>query len=285
MIKYYNKIIQLFETVINISIVLILNLRYLFHKNQYPKINYDSIQVLGNGPSLKDDIPEILKKKENSSVMVVNAFAMSDLFEKLKPEYYILIDPAFFSPSTNSRVKKLKKITKDSLIQKTRWKLFLFVPISGRKSSLVKSIKIGNNNIKIIEFKNIPVIGGSDLFNIFLFKNNLANPLYKNVLNACIFLSIKMKFSKIFIFGGDHSWTRNLSVNSQNEVFYGDCHVYSPKLKYIKEDKPFHSVLQSFALMFKSHHIIGKYAKKTGVFILNCTGYSFIDSYQKSNKK
>lgn len=281
MLKYYFKIIQLFETIINIMIVLILNARYLFHKTQYPKKNHSSIQVLGNGPSLRNDISEIIKKREDSPIMVVNAFADSVLFEKLKPKYYILIDPAFFRPSTNDRIKKLKKITSDSLIQKTKWELYLFVPISGKKSSLVKNIKNKNKNIKIIEFKNIPVIGGSDLLNIFLFKNNLANPLYKNVLNTSIFLAIKMKFSKIFIFGADHSWTRDLSVNSQNEVFYGDSHVYDPKLTYIKEEKPFYLVLKSFSLMFKSHTLISKYAKKAGVVLLNCTKNSFIDSYEK----
>ena len=281
MLSVYYKVIQLFETIINILIVLILNARYLFHKTQYPKKKHNSIQVLGNGPSLRNDIPEIIKKRENSPIMVVNAFAHDVFFEKLKPKYYILIDPAFFRPSINDRIKKFKKITSDSLIQKTRWELYLFVPISGIKSSFVKNIKNRNKNIKIIEFKNIPVIGGSDLLNIFLFKNNLANPLYKNVLNTSIFLAIKMKFSKIFIFGADHSWTRDLSVNSQNEVFYGDSHVYDPKLTYIKEDKPFYLVLKSFSLMFKSHTLISKYAKKTGVVLLNCTKNSFIDSYEK----
>ena len=285
MLKHYYKIIELFETVLNILMVLILNVRYLFHKTRYPKIKNDSIQVLGNGPSLKDDIPEILKKRENSPLMVVNTFATTDLFEKLKPEYYIMIDPAFFSPPKNERIKKVQETTTDALIEKTRWKLHLFIPISGRKSSLVKSIKNRNKNIKIIEFKNIPVIGGSDLLNTFLFKNNLANPLYKNVLNTSIFLAIKMKFSKILIWGGDHSWIKDLSVNNQNEVFYGDRHVYNPKLTFIKEDKPFHSVLLSFALMFKSHHQISRYAKKIGVSLLNYSSDSFIDSYQKSNKK
>ena len=62
MLKYYYKIIQLFETLLNILMVMILNLRYLFYKTRYPKIVHHSVQVLGNGPSLKDDIPEILKK-------------------------------------------------------------------------------------------------------------------------------------------------------------------------------------------------------------------------------
>ena len=285
MLKHYYKIIELFETVLNILMVLILNVRYLFHKTRYPKIKNNSIQVLGNGPSLKDDIPEILKKKENSPVMVVNTFATTDLFEKFKPEYYIMIDPDYFRPPKNERIKKVQETTTDALIEKTRWELHLFIPISGRKSSLVKSIKNRNKNIKIVEFKNIPIIGGADLLNTFLFKNNLANPFYKNVLNTSIFLAIKMKFSKILIWGSDHSWTKDLSVNSQNEVFYGDRHVYNPKLTLIKEDKPFHSVLLSFALMFKSHNQISQYAKQIGVSLYNCTTDSFIDSYEKPNKK
>jgi hypothetical protein len=123
---------QIFETVLNILIISILNVRYLFRKTHYPKRKYDSIQVLGNGPSLKDDIPKILAKRENAAVMVVNTFASTDLFEQLKPEYYVLVDPAFFSPSKRERIKKVQETTSYALIEKTKWEMNLFVPYSAK---------------------------------------------------------------------------------------------------------------------------------------------------------
>ena len=167
------------------------------------------------------------------------------------------------------------------IIKKTKWKMHLCVPYSARKSFFVKTIMNDNSMINFVFYKNIPVIGGIDSLNTFFLKKNLANPLYKNVLNAGVFLALKMKFSKICIWGADHSWTKDLFVDSQNKVLYGDRHVYDPNIKYIHKEQPLHCLLRAFFLMFKSHNQISKFANTLDSKIYNCSSSSFIDSYER----
>lgn len=96
MLKHYYKLVQIFESIINILIVCVLNLIYLFRKISLPRRRNDIIQILGNGPSLNEDISQIVAKRKNTSLMAVNGFAGTDLFIKLKPDYYTIVDPTVF---------------------------------------------------------------------------------------------------------------------------------------------------------------------------------------------
>ena len=49
MLKHYYKLVQIFESIINILIVCALNPIYLFRKISLPRRRNDIIQILGNG--------------------------------------------------------------------------------------------------------------------------------------------------------------------------------------------------------------------------------------------
>lgn len=289
MLACYYKFMCLVETILNIIIVSILNIKYLYRKTYYPPKKSDTIQILGNGPSLNNDIPKIFAKRLNNSLMVVNTFATTELFDQIKPEYYIIVDPAFFSPSENERIRKIQETTQKSLIDKTKWDLTLFVPFSSKKSNFIKELEKGNEFIRIIYFKNIPVIGGSDKINTFLFKNNLANPLFQNVLIAGIFIGIKMKFSNIHLFGADHSWLTNLKVLDDNSVILNDKHITQNNTNYTilyeenGDNKKLHKFLFQIASMFREYHSLFLYSKKMTISIKNHTEDSYIDAFEKKN--
>lgn len=289
MLKYYYIIIQLFETILNILIVSILNVRYLFQKTRYPKRKFDSIQVLGNGPSLKNDIRKILAKRENAAVMVVNTFATTDLFEQLKPEYYVLVDPAFFSPPKKERIKKVQETTTNALIEKTKWELNLFVPYSAKKSALINEIKNGNEFIKVIYYKNIPVIGGFQKVNTFLFRNKLANPLFQNVLIAGLFISLKMYFKKIILWGADHSWHENFKLSDENFIYTPDKHFFDnpSEIKYFihthsdGSPKKVHEEFFIAARAFSIYHSIAHFSETINSKVINLSSKTWIDAFQR----
>jgi len=289
MLKYYYKIIQLLETVLNILMVTILNVRYLFRKTRYPKRKYDSIQVLGNGPSLKDDIPKILARRNNTAVMVVNTFATTDLFEQLKPEYYILVDPAFFSPPKKERIQKIQETTSNALIEKTKWEMNLFVPYSSKKSFFIEKIKKGNKFIKIISFKNIPVIGGANKLNSSFFKYSLANPLFQNVLIAGLFTSLKMQFKTIILWGADHSWHENFKLSDENFIYTPDKHFFdnSSEVKYFMHTHPdgspkkVHEEFFTVARAFSVYHSIAHFSETINCKVINLSSKSWIDAFNR----
>lgn len=289
MLKYYYIVIQIFETILNLFMVCILNIKYIFRKTHYPNRNFDSIQILGNGPSLKDDIPKILAKRKNSAIMVVNTFATTELFEQLKPEYYVLVDPVFFSPLKNERIKKVQESTLMALIEKTKWNLNLFVPYSATKSILIKEIEKGNDLIKIIFFKNIPVIGGYQKMNNFFFFNNLANPLFMNVLIPAIFFSIKMKFFKILLWGADNSWHENYTLGKDNYIYRTDRHFFDKDFEnnliiLSKADGSPQRVHEEFFNMynvFRVYHSLEAFSKKYKCQIFNLSSKTWIDAFKR----
>ena len=57
----------------------------------------DEIIVLGNGPSLNQTVETSYTFLESRKKLAVNFAANTPLYFRLKPEYYVLADPHFFS--------------------------------------------------------------------------------------------------------------------------------------------------------------------------------------------
>lgn len=55
-----------------------------------------SLWVLGNGPSLAAQLQEYLDAFLQHDIMCMNHFASTEYFEKLKPRYYVMVDPFFW---------------------------------------------------------------------------------------------------------------------------------------------------------------------------------------------
>ena len=292
MLKYYFKIVQFYETLINLVIVFILNIKYIHSKTIYPKRKYDSIQILGNGPSLINDLPKILATRKNCSIMVVNSFASSKLFEKIKPEYYIVVDPAFFSIPKNERIKKVQNSFHDSIVKKTSWNLNLLIPTTAKNSSFIEEIVSSNSFIKITYFKHIPIIGGVKRLNNFLFTFDLATPFYMNILIAAIFNSLKMRYNKIVVWGADHSWHEDYVLGADNYIYRSDKHFYSkdPKGNLIVLTKAdgspqrVHEEFYNMHAVFKTYHSIQNFSKKIGSKIINSSSKTWIDAFQRIEK-
>ena len=289
MLKYYYKIIMLGETIINIVMVCIytskgLNLR-IKKENESERIH-----ILGNGPSLMKDITEILdflKKSKNDKVMVVNSFANYDLFEKIKPSYYILADPAFFIETKLARIEILKEKIANSLLDTTDWDLILLLPSNAKKSDFVQKLKT-NKHISIHYFKSRAIIGGFQGLNNILFKHGLASPLYQNVLIPSIFLSIKMGYSKIILWGADHSWHEGYTLGRDNNIHTEDKHFYSDSEEgsFIHcniDGTPIkvHEIFSTLSRAFKIYQSLESFSKTVNCNIFNLSSKTWIDAFKR----
>ena len=229
----YHFFINLSETIVSlISVILFSNLitvlKFKKHKNNLVK--EDVCIILGNGPSLKSVIDSNLLKKRNKDVFAVNLFFRSEYFEVLKPKYYFLADTDIFNPLIERHFNLVNEIVET--LNKVSWQMSLLIPSSKKRSKSLD--KIINNNIKIV-FLNTTPLNGSKAICHFFYKNNLGMPRAQTVINFAIFSAINLGYSKINLYGVDHSWTKDLSVNDQNEVCYGDRHVYNTNLTVIKK--------------------------------------------------
>ena len=55
---------------------------------------------------MKDDIDKVIEESKESEVYVLNYFAVTNYFLKIKPEYYVLTDRMFWSQNANEDIKK-----------------------------------------------------------------------------------------------------------------------------------------------------------------------------------
>lgn len=239
-----------------------------------------SIIVMGNGPSLADSIREHSAALKNHPTIAVNFAACAPEFMDLKPPYYVLADPLFFSDSQAENLLKLRR----TLSQAVHWPMTIFVPAKQRKR--FQSIIQDNPDITIETFNPVGVEGFGWLEN-FAYRHNLGMPRPRNVLIPSIMIAIALGYKDVYIAGADHSWLKSISVNERNEVvsiqphFYKDGEEESQRVRTEYMHYPLHQILMSFYVAFRAYHRIQRYATWRGIAVYNSTPGSFIDAFPR----
>jgi hypothetical protein len=265
-------------------------IRYMSYKNRIEnvlfKFNLNKIFILGNGPSLDQNIISNLSLRNFDEILfVVNDFANSHSFINVKPNFYIFTDPYYCNKDFKLSLKESteKNILFNNIIEKTSWDLYIICPFYS--FNYFKEIFINNNNIKIVCY-NYNLLN-FEFYN--LFSKNLGTPLFQNIMNAAIFVGINFKPKTIELFGVDHSWLKNIVVSKDNRLYIDNTHFYGnvDSIYYYKSfpDEPYkyHELLSDYSKMFKTYHILQRYSQFMNVRIINNTENSFIDAFYKSN--
>ena len=230
--------------------------------------------ILGNGPSLKEAI--INMELDEGDYFAVNLFVLSEDFWTLKPIAYFLVDPYIFY-SMEERAISQRKVLVDAFL-KVDWSMMLIVP-QMLKMELISEI-LNNKNINVIKVNSNDFIGYKPICHWF-YRYNLAMVPCQTVLNAALMFALNLGYKEISLYGADHTWTKDLIVNDDNEVCYGDRHVYKTNVEYSKLSYNMGTILDNFSKMFKSHYLIREYADYMGVKIINKTIGSFVDAYER----
>jgi hypothetical protein len=241
--------------------------------------------ILGNGPCLKSDLKNSGGFIASRKKLCVNLLAFSKEYEEIKPDYYVLAAPEFWMKNPIELHEIQRTTLAKSIFDKTNWDMILLVPFEAKNSRLESTIKV-NSKIRIIYFNSTPVEGFSLLSRI-LFKMNLGMPRPHNVLIPTIFLSLNLGFKNIFLFGADHSWHEEISVDKSNRVTLNHQHFFDRKetrfgmFKLDGHEYHLHDVFRKLHFAFKGYFILKDYAKKLEVNIYNSSSKSYIDAFQK----
>jgi hypothetical protein len=258
-------------------------------RNPIKKTYSGTVAVLANGPSLKEDLPKLLAKKdlEKTDYIVMNFFAFDPVFFQLKPHYYCLADGAFFRKSL--RIQDVMKLY-DILQNEVDWKMNLYIPKS-MVCDFITFSKLLNENITVIGINTIWYTG-YECFRNFFYQKGFAMPEIRTVAALAIYVGINSGYSKIFLYGVDHTFFDGLLVNEKNQLCYKDTHFYD---KSNIESEPIIDLwtggvwkisdfLLNNSILFKSHDLLSEYAKYLNVEIINCTDHSLIDSYKRKSE-
>lgn len=242
----------------------------------------ESLIILGNGPSLNTTIAEDLPILQDHPCMAVNFAANSDEYIRLKPRYYILADPHFFTSNNPDRnvTHLFERIT--SL---TDWEMTLFIPAEHKDKFHLPSV---NTNVTIRTYNCVGVEGFA-AFENYIYARGLAMPRPRNILIPALMVGLGLGYKTIYICGVGHSWTRTLSVSEDNKVvtvqphFYKDNAHEQARVTQVYDNVKLHEILNSFYVAFKSYHTIKRYADTRHINIYNATPGSFIDAFPRRN--
>lgn len=236
--------------------------------------------ILGNGPSLRTTIDTEIEWLESHDLMAVNFAANTPDFIRLRPKYYILADGVFFnSAATNKNVKSLWEN-----FSKVTWDMTLLIPT--KYKHFAAPLLLGSKGLKVRYFSLTPVEGFRWLKHL-LFSSGLGMPRPRNVMIPAIMEGIRLGYSKIFLCGADHSWTKTLNVDHKNYVvsiqphYYEDNEEEHKRVREAYKGLHLHDVLGSMTVAFRSYWEIVAYANKKGVEIINATPGSMIDAFPR----
>lgn len=234
------------------------------------------IVIMANGPSLARTIAEERPLLASAPLMAVNFAAIAPEFAQLKPRYYVLADPHFFSDSDDANLALLRE-----RLAAVDWPMTLLVPVRYRHRARILYAKN-----KLATFNAVGMEGFRPLAHA-LYRAGAGMPRPRNVLIPSIMLAIALGYDEIVITGADHSWMQTLSVTDDNEVvsvqphFYADGEEEKKRVRHEYRNYRLHQIVGSFAVAFKSYHDIAAYARRRGVRIINATPGSFIDAFER----
>ncbi len=286
--RTYNIFKELLHSLLSIFKILLRSSFLLKHH----KGQSEEVVIIGNGPSVNNVFLDHLDFLRNNTSLCVNGFPLSEYYEKIKPEYYIICSPGYYNQKAVDYNVEVRKEIIQQLISKTSWSVYFFLPQAARKNSqFIDAIK-KNKYINIIYYNTTPVEGSACIKHI-LYRMGLGGPRPHNVLVPSILQMLNSRYKKIYLLGADHSWLPQLSVNDNNEVLLNQKHFYDEKKSTPKpmhknegrENRLLHEVLHKFYISFKNYHDLNEYAKSRGAQIINLTEESFIDAFPRKKLK
>lgn len=234
----------------------------------------ERLRILCNGNSLNDVIKN---QGESHHYMVVNYFCLSETYKAIRPKYYVLADPAFYTD--DNALAALNKLNVE-----TSWEMSLFL-VNCNTSPKINRI-ITNPRIKVC-YINGTSVRGFDRMRYYFYNKQIAMPIVQNVLVACLMISIHLRYKIVELYGVDHSWLKYLTVHEDNKTYMIDTHFYDTEeireVEFVPHGYKYHEIIDMFSRMFKSYHDIVQYinAYKIPVHIVNMCKNSFIDAFEK----
>ena len=246
--------------------------------------SHNKIAILGNGPSLAKELPELLDHRADYDFMAVNFFAEDERFNELRPEYYVLSDPMFFRRTLmQDRVDALYH----HLVERVTWPMTLYVQYYNPEKFDYRAA-LPNENIRIVPF-HTTLYEGFPSVRRWLFGRGLGSANYGTVVQVGEYIALLLGYRRLELYGVDHTLLDGLVVDAENRLCRRDSHYYDtipsePKpvmRKVPAEPYTMAEYLAETAQLFRGHEILRDYAESLGAEIINCTEGSMIDAYKR----
>lgn len=234
--------------------------------------------ILGNGPSLKDIDLSLL---QDEFVFTVNNFSKVSGFEKVKPDYHLWIDGAFFAIRTDMYYDM-----KDVMVnyqKMSKLNPVCFVPVDGYE--FIKKHKLD----KILDIHYIYSIGSIEDININEEKCDISSfiPGMRNVVQYAIIIALYMGFDEIYLLGCDSTsivTTINCALKQKNDEMHAyDNDNTEKEISGLLQNWDMSDVFYDQYLLFLGYKKINEYCKKRNIKLVNCSSTTLISSIPRED--
>lgn len=267
------------ETFSFIKFLLLLLLNRSF-RNPIKPSHEGTVCLLANGPSLKSVLDRITVDDEfkNVDFIVMNYISQDERFWQIRPKHYCLADPIFFQESFRTQ----ESLDMFAAWDKIDWDMNVYIP-KVSKEQFAKFANIHNPYIHVIGVNCVEYYGYECLRNYF-YKKGLAMPPSQTVAIMTVYVSIKLGYSLVRLYGVDHSYTPTLVVNEKNQLCRRYEHFYQNDENELRPIVPAYDMVSFFSQLvnvFGGHKKLASFAEYMHVKIQNCTKGSYLDTYDR----
>lgn len=245
------------------------------------------LAILGNGPSLKKDLIEINKLKNELDFCAVNNFANTDLFYQLKPSTYVIVDPVFWRSDVNKNFAESNSLLLKNLLN-IHWPMVLVCGEGG--FDVFQDHLRDNPNVTVHLLQDRWIDLRSKKVNISALRFRLMTPNFVNVLIAALWHAMINGRKNIHIYGADFSSFKAFEVDQQTNIVSTEySHFYTEGLekqlveqKYVgMKPKNISTRLNQVTLSFREMYFLSRLAYYWNVKIINRSVYSLLDCFQR----
>ena len=235
--------------------------------------NGKSLSIVVNGPSVNRTIKYL--KPGETDVMMVNNAPLTPLYKELCPKYVCISDSEFLE-------KNKRNYSIRTELMKTADKVTIFLPSFYSKQFFFPADKL---NIKYVF--SLYGISEYDFFSYKLMERNLLTPAFNNVVIMCLYVGIQLGYKKIYLYGADENFLKQVTVDQRNRVMRENIHYYGSEM--MCENKKHGSDMEIMTYMmyriFNGLKRLKRYAIKENVRVVNMSDDSWIDCFPRYVKE
>lgn len=268
--KVKNDLIQLKH---NVVLALDTEQKKTLRKNLVYKNRYKNKRcfIVGNGPSVNKQDLSFLK---DELVFTVNYFPKSSIYEQVKSNFHIMLDPFIFQFDLEKEEDR-EKLAFFEKINIADNQPICFFPYASREV-----IKKNQLDLRL----NISYIGMAGFFyENYSREFDLCKhvPGFCNVVQFAIEIAIYMGFKEIYLLGCDMTGYEQISVLAGKEV---ELHAYEMSENEKKAIKNTHAQInpeqffEGFYKMFADYRRLYEYSKQREIHLYNATQGGVLDS-------
>lgn len=260
--------------------------------NPLPQIEHGSKEfiVIGNGPSFKETLARYQDKMLGKDMVVVNSFASTEAYELLKPSFYLMTDPIFYSIPEYCKNTIWNDI--NNICEKTMWPMYVILLSWGKGRPIAEALS-RNKNIQVVFLQNNHIIPNK-MSQYEAWDKNFTVPHGQTVLNTALYLGLYWNYKEIYLIGADSSFFEDIRIDQNtNEIWTIDSHFFDNNKIYkdkgffdkskglLRDDIALHELIFRYGRMFEDYYELEKYAQYKGAKVYNASEYSWINVFER----